>query len=80
MDPVKRRALSAFYREEFRRHLDHMKSSGDTCGAAHQACTRLMSSLDDVCSHAAFPAVAESLLQNFDTLTHLSELYPSQGH
>jgi hypothetical protein len=80
MDPAMRRALSAFYLEEFRRHLDHLKTCGETSRSAHQTCTRVMSSLDDVCGHAGFPAVAETLLQNFDTLTHLSEINPSQGH
>ena len=39
-----------------------------------------MTDLDRVCCRADFPAVAETLLQNFDTLTRLSELDPRQRH
>jgi hypothetical protein len=80
MDPEKRRALSDFYREEFRLYLDHIQSCGASNSAVHRTCTRLISNLDEVCWHDTFPAMAESLLQNFDTLTHLSELHPRQSH
>ena len=80
MDPEKRRALSDFYREEFRLHLDQLQSCGETSEAVHRTCTRLMSNLDQVCWHATFPAVAETLLQNFDTLTHLSASHPRPSH
>ena len=45
-----------------------------------RACRRLMADLDRVCGRDDFPAVAETLLQNFDALTQLSTLDPRQGH
>jgi hypothetical protein len=39
-----------------------------------------MADLDQVCCRDDFPAVAETLLQNFELLTRLSELDPRQGH
>lgn len=83
MDPDKRRALSEFYREEFRRHLEHLQASGilqDGNDLMRQTCRKLLAELDQVCWRAEFPAVAETLLQNFDALTRLSELDPRKGH
>jgi hypothetical protein len=81
LDPEKQRALSEFYREEFVRHLEHLESGGFECaGHLDRACRKLISSLDSVCWRSDFPAVAETLLQNFDALTHLSEIAPRQGH
>ena len=84
MDPGRRRALSDFYREEFVRHLRLLESHGllhaGNRGTVAHACDRFLSDLDSVCWRADFPIVAESLLQNLDTLTHLSELEPHRGH
>ena len=84
MDPDKRRALSDFYREEFLRHLDLFESNGlvtESCREVlDRARQRFISDLDSVCWRADFPALAETLLQSFDTLTHLSELDPKKGH
>ena len=81
MDAEKRRALSEFYREEFQRHLPHLEAGG-LGSACHldRACRRLISELDRVCCRSDFPAVAETLLQNFDALTRLSEIDPRRGH
>ena len=80
----KNRALSEFYREEFTRYLDHLNSSGilnDGGGdAMRRTCTRLMSDLDRICARSEFQTVAETLLQNFDTLTRLSTLETRQRH
>lgn len=84
MDPEKRRALSNFYREEFLRHLQHLECSGilhdGNREAVDRAYRKFLSDLDDVCWRADFPALAETLLQNFDALTRLSELDPHRGH
>lgn len=84
MDPEKRRALSDFYRQEFLRHLQHLESNGivndGNRRAVEGAYRKLGADLDRVCWRADFPAVAETLLQNFDALTRLSELDPRQGH
>ena len=80
VDPEIRRALSDFYREEFLRHLEHLQSAGMDREVMQRTCTRLMSDLDRVCCQPDFPAVAETLLQNFDILTRLSELDPRKSH
>lgn len=84
MDTDKQRALSEFYREEFLRHLQHLQSNGAVSSAnraaVDRACRKILCELDEVCCRAEFPAVAETLLQNFDALTRLSELQPRQGH
>ena len=85
MELDKNRALSEFYREEFARYLDHFNGSGildDDGGsdALRRTCAKLLTDLDRICSRSDFPAVAETLLQNFDTLTRLSELDPRQKH
>ncbi len=79
MDPDKRRtqALTEFYREEFERYLEGLRAAGILHDRNRQVmdltCRRLMSDLDRVCTRADFGAIAETLLQNFDTLTRLSE-------
>ena len=79
----KRRALSDFYREEFRRHLAHLQMTGiidEDNEIMSRACRKLMSDLDLLCGRDEFPAVAETLLQNFETLTRLSALDPRRAH
>ena len=84
MDASKRQAISSFYREEFRRHLDHLQAAGilhDTeRTAVGRACRRLMDDLDSVTQWERFPLLAETLLQRFDTLTQLSRLESHRGH
>jgi hypothetical protein len=81
MKADRRVALSNFYREEFLRHIEYLQASGildDDGGAgASRARRAVMTRLDDVCSVASFPALAEALLQNFDTLSRLSRLDPN---
>jgi hypothetical protein len=84
LDPEKRRALSDFYREEFLRYLDHFEAVGivDESGRAVIARARrtVLSDLDRVCWREHFPALAEKLLQNFETLARLSRVDPRQRH
>ena len=80
VDPEVRRALSDFYREEFLRHLEHLQLNGMQADVMRRACSKVMTDLDSVCWRPDFPAVAETLLQNFDALTRLSELDPRQRH
>jgi len=84
VDPEKRLALSRFYREEFLKHLQHLELNGIVNEAnravVDRAYRKFMIDLDRICWHADFPAVAETLLQNFDTLTRLSQLDPRKGH
>jgi len=83
-DPALRQALSSFYREEFLRHLEQLELNGlvneGNRAVMKRACTKLMADLDQVCCRDDFPAVAETLLQNFELLTRLSELDPRQAH
>ncbi len=79
----KRLAISRFYREEFLRHIEHLQAAGildeenqEVADRARQAFT----SLDRLCGVQGFSAVAESLLQSFDTLSGLSSLDPRQRH
>jgi hypothetical protein len=81
----KNRALSEFYREEFVRYLEFLNGSdilneSDGRETLRRTCSKLMSDLDRICCRSDFPAVAETLLQNFDTLTRLSEQDPRQRH
>ena len=84
MDSQRRRALSDFYREEFLRHLHHLQLCGMVTSrsheAVHRAYQRFATDLDRICAQDEFPAVAESLLQSFDTLTRLSKLEPRHTH
>ena len=79
-----RRALTAFYREEFLRHLEHLQGSGlvndGNRAVIDRAYAKLMKDLERVCCCSDFPALAESLLQGFDTLTRLSEQDRRQSH
>ena len=78
MSTDRRVALSNFYREEFLRHIEHLQASGilddEDSEAVMRARRALATRLDAVCSQARFPALAESLLQGFDTLSGLSRL------
>jgi hypothetical protein len=84
LDPERRRVLSEFYREEFLRQLQHLRGVGilteEKSEAAHAACDRFLRDLDAAGWRADYAAVAEALLQRFDTLTRLSELDPRSGH
>jgi hypothetical protein len=84
LDPERRRVLSEFYREEFLRHLQYLETSGLVSDASRQwvdrARRRFLGDLDRVCCSQDFPALAETLLQNFDALTRLSQVEPRQGH
>ena len=84
MDSEEHQALSKFYRDEFLRHIEHLERSGvlddHNREVADRAYHLLTTQLDHVCGRACFPALAETLLQNFDTLSRLSELDPRQGH
>ena len=81
MNANRRVALSNFYREEFLRHIEHLQASGilddDESPAVSRARRAVLTRLDDVCSLASFPALAETLLQSFDTLSRLSRLDPT---
>lgn len=80
MNADRRVALSNFYREEFLRHIEYLQASGildDGESEAVSRARRALTRLDDACSQASFPALAESLLQGFDTLTRLSRLDPN---
>jgi hypothetical protein len=78
MNADRRVALSNFYREEFLRHIEHLQASGILADEDSEAVSRarraLMTRLDEACSQARFAALAESLLQGFDTLSGLSRL------
>jgi hypothetical protein len=63
MSVDRRVALSNFYREEFLRHIEHLQASG-------------ILDDDEGASLESFPALAETLLQSFDTLSRLSRLDP----
>jgi hypothetical protein len=84
LESLKRRALSDFYREEFLRYLDHFEAVGivDEDGRAVIARARktVLSDLDRICCREHFPAVAEKLLQSFETLSRLSQADPRQRH
>ncbi len=84
MSPEKSRALLEFYREEFARYLEGLRDTGIICddnrALMDRTCRRLMHDLDRVCTHAEFGAIAETLLQNFDTLTRLSERQDRRVH
>jgi hypothetical protein len=84
VDSQRRRALSDFYREEFLRHLHHLQHNGmvtsRSCEAVDRAYQRFATDLERVCAQDRFPAVAESLLERFETLTRLSKLEPRQSH
>ena len=84
MDSEKRQAVSNFFREEFLRHIEYLQASGvlndGNRAAVDRACHLVMTRLDHVCDCSRFPAIAESLLQGFDTLTRLSSVDPRRRH
>jgi hypothetical protein len=84
VDSEKRKALTDFYREEFVRYLQQLESAGILNDGNHKlmqkTCQKLVFELDRVCLRDEFPAVAETLLQNFDTLTRLSEIETRVAH
>lgn len=84
MDSEKRQALSNFFRDEFLRHIEHLQASGilndGNRAAVDRACHLVMTRLDHVCDCSRFPALAESLLQSFETLTRLSCVDPRRRH
>lgn len=84
MDPERRQALSDFFREEFLRHLEYLQASGvlddRNRAAVDRACELVLTRLDHVCDCSRFPAVAESILQGFETLTRLSTVDLRQRH
>jgi hypothetical protein len=84
VDSEKRLALSKFYRDEFLRHIEYLERSGVLDDSNREVADRayhlLTTKLDHICGRACFPALAETLLQKFDTLTRLSALDPRQGH
>jgi hypothetical protein len=84
LDPLKRRALTSFYREEFERHIDHLFACGvlgaEARARVNPACRRFLDRLDRVCWHSDFPAVAEAMLRNFECLSQLDSTFPRPGH
>lgn len=84
MNSEKRQALSNFFREEFLRHLEYLQASGilndGNRAAVDRACHLVMTRLDHVCDCSRFPALAESILQGFDTLTRLSSVDLRRKH
>jgi hypothetical protein len=84
LDPETRRVLSEFYREEFQRHLEHLQGVGILTekneDQVRGACDRFLRDLDRVGWRADLAAVAQTLLERFDTLSRLSELDPRRGH
>jgi hypothetical protein len=84
VDSEKRQAVSNFFREEFLRHIEYLQASGvlndGNRAAVDRACHLVMTRLDHVCDCSRFPAIAESLLQGFDTLTRLSSVDPRRRH
>jgi len=80
VDPEQRRALCEFYREEFVRYVESLESGGFIHDGNRGALERFVGAIDRVCWRDEFPQLAETLLQNFDALTRLSEQQPRQGH
>lgn len=80
MESDRRRALSDFYREEFLKHIERMEALGIVTLQALDRARHHVHCLDEYCGHSDFPALAEMLLQRFDTLSQLSEHTPRQGH
>ena len=84
MDVAKRAALSSFYREEFLRHIEYLQASGildeSNREVADRACRAFCGRLDELCCLEHFPVLAETVLQRFDALSHLSHLDPRQPH
>jgi hypothetical protein len=83
MDGATRVALSRFYREELLRHIECLQATGildeSNREVADRACA-LVTRLDAICGLRRFPALAETVLQSFDTLSRLSTLDLRQRH
>lgn len=84
MDPEKRRVVIEFYREELMRHLHHLQGIGIVSDSnrarVEGACDRFLRDLDRIGWRSDVAELAETLLQRFDTLSHLSEIDPRRGH
>jgi hypothetical protein len=84
LDPERTRALSDFYRQEFELHLQRLQGIGilsDEKGAEVRcACDRFLKDLDRIAWRSDFKAMAEVLLERFNTLSRLHELDPRSGH
>ena len=83
MDVTKRSALSNFYREEFLRHIAHLQAAGildETNREVADRCRAFCARLDEFCCLEHFPELAETVLQRFDALSHLSDRDPRQPH
>ena len=84
MDVAKRTALTNFYREEFLRHIESLQASGvldeTNQEVADRACRAFCGRLDELCCLEHFPELAETVLQNFDTLSRLSDRDPRLPH
>jgi hypothetical protein len=78
LDLEKQRAITTFYRDEFARQIEYLQASGlieaGGEGCVGVACRRLLDGLDDMSSRSQFPAIAETILARFETLTQLSRL------
>ncbi len=84
MDPERRRFVMEFYREELMRHLQQLQGIGIVNDQNREqvtgACDRFLRDLDRVGWRSDLAAVAETLLERFDTLSRLSEIDPRRGH
>jgi len=84
LDPERRRFVMEFYREELMRHLQQLQGIGIVNEQNRErvtgACDRFLRDLDRVGWRSDLAAVAETLLERFDTLSRLSEIDPRRGH
>lgn len=84
MDPDRRKAVIEFYREELMRHLQQLQGIGIVNDRNRErvtgACDRFLRDLDRIGWRSDVAAVAETLLQRFDTLSRLSEIDTRRGH
>jgi hypothetical protein len=80
----RQKAISDFYREEFLLHMEQLQDSGivhdGNREVMNRTCEKLISDIDRVCTRAEFRGIAETLLQNFDTLTRLSQQGTRKAH
>jgi hypothetical protein len=84
LDPERRKAVMEFYREELMRHLQQLQGIGIVNDSNRErvtgACDRFLRDLDRIGWRSDVAAVAETLLQRFDTLSRLSEIDARRGH
>lgn len=84
MDPERRRVVIEFYREELMRHLHHLEGIGivndSNRARVEGACDRFLRDLDRIGWRSDLTAMAETLLQRFNTLSRLSEIEPRRIH